>query len=53
MSLWQRLKNLWRLSEIAVETEERKEVLQTILPAARRAKVVDMRDPLDIDLGNE
>jgi len=56
MSIWKRIKNLWKLSGFEfnnlVEAEsDIKLFSQGSFFAKGKAQVVDMRDPLSVDLG--
>lgn len=61
MSLAKRLKRLWKLSEVDFDftpTSAQKQARSQIknffdILNSKRGKIVDMQDPLDIDLGEE
>ncbi len=55
MNIFKRLRNLWRLSEIPVEIHRERTVTHNFLSSifSQQAKVVDMHDPLSVDLGDE
>lgn len=56
MSLLKRIKTLWQLSAMEFEVLKgpvhKQKVLMVIDPK-QKAIVVDMKDPMDVDLGNE
>lgn len=58
MSLAKRLKRLWKLSEtdfdFTPEGAPKKKFFEELMSyKAKQAKIVDMADPLDIDLGEK
>lgn len=53
MSIWKRLKNLWLLSEFDVTPKKSIDSIISFLSKDKDATIVDMKDPLDIDLGED